>query len=593
VGLGFTDFSGFMEEKTAQYVYSGLTIEVQPGVFKPNKTSELLVEGINRFRLEGKSALDMGCGSGIVGLAALRLAKLGSLAGSDISDKAVENAKRNAELLGVKADFKQGSLFEPWKGRKFDVIFNDISALSEPIARLSPWYPPEIHCGAGLDGAEWAAKVMEQATDYLNPGGRIIFATASLSDEQRIMDAARARFATVHTILTRSWPFRDDIWQKIMSSETARKLIDSGVVRVLKRGSRVIWDTSIHVASLEKYTVAVVGATGAVGTEMLKTLERRKFPVGRIIPLASERSAGKTVKFAGADVPVQVLDPDSFAGVDFALFSAGGAVSRQYAPIAAKAGAVVIDNSSAWRQDDRVPLVVPEVNAEALEGHSGIIANPNCSTIQMVMALKPIHDAAKIKRVIVSTYQAVSGKSGRAMKELDETTRAVLNGQLPKAELFPKPMAFNVSFDWPFDESNWFTEEEMKMTSETVKIMGDEGIKVTATTARVPVFRGHCEAIYIETEKKITAAEARDLLLRAPGIQVVDDPRHKIWPNPRDAEGKDQTFVGRIREDFTHPTAIWIWVVADNLLKGAALNAVQIAEYLVAKDHVYPEKVPF
>ncbi len=580
-------------EKVEEYSFRGVTIEVQPEVFKPNKTSELLVDGILRFDLNGKAALDMGCGSGVVGLLALKYGKLGSLAGSDISGKAIENAAANAKKMGLQAEFKQGSIFEPWKGRKFDVIFNDISALAEPIARATPWYPPEIHCGAGLDGADWTAKVLEQATDHLNPGGKIIFATASLSDENRILNVARANFARVYTILKKTWPFRDDIWQKIMSNETARKLIENGVVRVLKRGSRIVWDTSIHVGLRDNFTVAVVGATGAVGTEMLKVLERRKFPVGTIRPLASERSAGKKVMFNGAEVPVEVLGPNSFKDVDIALFSAGGTVSKQYAPVAVRAGTVVIDNSSAWRSDPRVPLVVPEVNAEAAAEHGGIIANPNCSTVQMVVALKPIHDAAKIKRVIVATYQAVSGKSGRAMRELEASTREVLDGKTPKAELFPKPMAFNVSFDWPFDEATGFTEEELKMTRETVKIMGDPDIQVTATTARVPVYRGHSEAVYIETEKKITAAEARELLLRAPGIQVLDDPRHKVWPVPREAEGKDQTFVGRIREDFTHPSALWMWVVSDNLLKGAALNAVQIAEYLVAKDLIYPKQPLF
>jgi aspartate-semialdehyde dehydrogenase len=335
-------------------------------------------------------------------------------------------------------------------------------------------------------------------------------------------------------------------------------------------------------------TVAVLGASGAVGTEMVRVLEQRDFPVRSLKLLATERSAGKTVRFKGANLFVEAVGPGSFKGVDLALFSAGAGPSRQRAPEAVKAGATVVDNSSAWRTDPKVPLVVPEVNAGALEWHGGVIANPNCSTIQMVVALKPIHDAAKITRVIVSTYQAVSGKSGKAMAELTDAARAVLDGKEPPAVLFPKPMAFNVSFDWPFAE-NGFTEEEMKMTRETVKIMEDESIKVTATTARVPVYRGHSESVYIETAKKITAAEARELLRKAPGVEVVDDPALKMWPDPRTADGKDATYVGRIREDFSHPQALWMWVVSDNLRKGAALNAVQIAEVLMEKDLLKPK----
>jgi len=330
-------------------------------------------------------------------------------------------------------------------------------------------------------------------------------------------------------------------------------------------------------------TVAVLGASGAVGNEMVRVLEQRDFPVRSLKLLATERSAGKVMRFKGSDVVVEAVGPNSFKGVELALFSAGAGPSRQRAPEAVKAGATVVDNSSAWRTDPKVPLVVPEVNARALEWHGGVIANPNCSTIQMVVALKPIHDAAKITRVIVSTYQAVSGKSGKAMNELTEATRAVLEGKEPPAVLFPKPMAFNVSFDWPFAD-NGFTEEEMKMARETTKIMEDDSIKVTATTARVPVYRGHSESVYIETAKKITAAEARELLRKAPGVEVVDDPTLKMWPDPRTAEGKDPVYVGRLRDDSSHPQALWMWVVADNLRKGAALNAVQIAEVLMAKN---------
>jgi len=338
--------------------------------------------------------------------------------------------------------------------------------------------------------------------------------------------------------------------------------------------------------------VAVLGATGAVGTEMLRVLEQRKFPVASLRALASTRSAGRRLAVAGGEVAVEAVGPASFKDIDLALFSAGAAASRQWAPVAVRSGATVVDNSSAWRADPKVPLVVPEVNPRALDWHGGIIANPNCSTIQMVVALKPLHDAAKIRRVIVSTYQAVSGKSGRAMGELTEATRAVLDGKEPPAVLFPKPMAFNVSFDWPFAE-NAFTEEEMKMTRETVKIMEDSSIKVTATTARVPVYRGHAEAVYIETERRLSAAAARDLLRQAPGVVVVDDPAAKAWPTPREAEGQDAVFVGRVREDHAQDRALWLWVVSDNLLKGAALNAVQIGEILLAKGMFKPKQPLF
>jgi len=340
------------------------------------------------------------------------------------------------------------------------------------------------------------------------------------------------------------------------------------------------------------FTVAVAGATGAVGGEMIKVLRQRNFPVKALKPIASERSRGKTVSFGGNEIPVEVMGPEAFKGVDIALFSAGGGTSREWAPVAVRAGAVVIDNSSAWRRDPEVPLVVPEVNGDAILRHRGIIANPNCSTIQLVVVLKPIHDAARIKRVIVSTYQAVSGKSGRAMAELADSSRAILEGREAKPVLFPKPMGFNVSFDWPF-ENNGFTEEEMKMTRETVKIMEDDSIKLTATTARVPVFRGHAESVWLETAAKISADKVRELLRKAPGVEVLDDPAAGAWPTPREAEGKDASYVGRIRDDFSAPNALWMWVVSDNLLKGAALNAVQIAEILVERDLLRPAQLLF
>lgn len=333
--------------------------------------------------------------------------------------------------------------------------------------------------------------------------------------------------------------------------------------------------------------VAVLGATGAVGSEMIKVLEQRNFPVKSLKVLATERSAGRQVRFRGKTHTVEAVSKNSFAGIDLALFSAGGTASKQWAPEAVRSGAVVVDNSSAWRHHPQVPLVVPEVNAHALAAQQGLVANPNCSTIQMVVVLKPLHDMAAITRVIVCTYQAVSGKSGKAMGELTAASQAVLGGKQPVAEVFPKPMAFNVSFDWPF-ASNGFTEEEMKMTTETVKIMEDPSVKVTVTTARVPVYRGHAEAVYIETRKKLSAQQARDLLQRAPGIEVVDDPANQRWPVPREAEGKDSVYVGRIREDHAHDKALWLWIVSDNLRKGAALNAVQIAEILIAKDLLRP-----
>ena len=333
----------------------------------------------------------------------------------------------------------------------------------------------------------------------------------------------------------------------------------------------------------QKLTVAVAGATGAVGREMLKTLEQRNFPATDVIALASSRSAGNTVPFQGRDLLVQELTEKSFEGVDIAIFSAGGGTSQKYAPHAVKSGCVVVDNSSAWRMDDRCPLVVPEVNADALEKHGGIIANPNCSTIQMVVALKPLHDAAKIRRVVVSTYQAVSGAGQKGVDELEKQVRQMFNGQEPDPQAFAYQIAFNCIPHIDVFLDNDYTKEEMKMVHETVKIMGDPGIRVTATTVRVPVFYGHSEAVNIETEKKLTAKEARVLLARAPGIQVVDNPKENLYPMPIDAAGEDEVFVGRIREDETIANGLNMWVVSDNIRKGAALNAVQIAEALVER----------
>ena len=333
-------------------------------------------------------------------------------------------------------------------------------------------------------------------------------------------------------------------------------------------------------------TVAVVGATGAVGREMLSTLERRNFPATRIIPLASSRSAGTTVPYMGGELAVQELKDDSFNGVDLALFSAGGSTSLAFAPKAVAAGCTVVDNSSTWRMDPRCPLVVPEVNPLALQNHQGIIANPNCSTIQMVVALAPLHKAAGIRRVVVSTYQAVSGTGQKAIEELESQVRQMFNLQEPEAKVYPYRIAFNCLPQIDVFLDNDYTKEEMKMTEETVKIMGDASIKVSATAVRVPVFYGHAESINIEFSKPLNAKDARAILSSAPGVQVYDNPEIKLYPMPIEAAGEDEVFVGRIREDFTNPNTLNMWVVADNIRKGAALNAVQIAERLVAEDLV-------
>jgi aspartate-semialdehyde dehydrogenase len=331
----------------------------------------------------------------------------------------------------------------------------------------------------------------------------------------------------------------------------------------------------------DKYVVAVVGATGAVGNEMIAVLEERKFPVEKLRLFASERSEGKTLQFEDSEIPVESLNEDSFKGIDIALFSAGAERSKIWAPIAAKSGCVVVDNSSQWRMDPEVPLVVPEVNAHDLKWHKGIIANPNCSTIQMVVALKPIHDAARIKRVVVTTFQAVSGTGKKAMDELLQQTTDMLNFREIKCNVYPHQIAFNVLPHIDKFLENGYTKEEMKMVNETKKIMGDESIRVTATTVRVPVFRGHSESVNIETEKKILPNEVRSILSKAPGIVVYDAPEKNVYPLPIDVAGKDPVYVGRIREDESIDNGINMWVVSDNLRKGAALNAVQIAEELI------------
>lgn len=333
------------------------------------------------------------------------------------------------------------------------------------------------------------------------------------------------------------------------------------------------------------FNIAVVGATGAVGNEMLKVLEERNFPIGELRLLASARSAGTTLEFGGKAIEVQELTKDSFSGIDIALFSAGGGRSLEFCPAAADAGAVCVDNSSAWRMDPDVPLVVPEVNPQDVGQYTrkGIIANPNCSTIQMVLPLKALHDFSPVKRVIVSTYQAVSGSGAKAIEELREQTGELLNGRPAECHAYPHQIAFNcLPHIDDFLESG-YTKEEMKMVNETVKIMGDDGVKVSATTVRVPVFYGHSESVNIETQDKITVEKARELLSAFPNLEVVDDPANAVYPMAIDAAGSDLTYVGRIREDQTVDNALNLWVVADNLRKGAATNAVQIAELLAAK----------
>ena len=337
--------------------------------------------------------------------------------------------------------------------------------------------------------------------------------------------------------------------------------------------------------SMRKYSVAVAGATGAVGNEMIKVLEQRNFPVGELTLLASSRSVGKKLAYRGREMEVRELREDSFAGIEIALFSAGGSISERFAPFAAQAGCVVVDNTNAFRMVPEIPLVVPEVNPDAiaLYKNRSIIANPNCSTIQMVVALKPIYDAVGIKRVVVSTYQSVSGTGKKAIEELELQTKAILNGQKPVVKVYPYQIAFNCLPHIDVFLDNGYCREEMKMVNETKKIMNDPEIGVTATTVRVPVFFSHSESINIETRRKISAAQVRELLSKAPGIKVIDDLKERRYPLAIDAAGRDETFVGRIREDESIANGINLWVVSDNIRKGAALNAVQIAEILVQK----------
>jgi aspartate-semialdehyde dehydrogenase len=334
------------------------------------------------------------------------------------------------------------------------------------------------------------------------------------------------------------------------------------------------------------FDVAVVGATGAVGEAMIEILEQRNFPVGTLYPLASARSAGKSIRFRGKSITVTDLAEFDFSKAQIGLFSAGGSISEEYAPIAAAAGCVVIDNTSHFRRDEDIPLVVPEVNPHAIAGYTnrGIIANPNCSTIQMLVALKPIYDAVGIERINVATYQAVSGTGKEAIEELAKQTAQLLNGKSAEVEVYPKQIAFNALPHIDTFQENGYTREEMKMVWETQKIFEDESISVNPTCVRIPVFYGHSEAVHIETRDKIGLEQVRALLAEAPGVELLDERCDGGYPTPvTEAAGQDPVYVGRLREDISHPRGIDMWVVADNVRKGAALNSVQIAELLIAE----------
>jgi aspartate-semialdehyde dehydrogenase len=336
----------------------------------------------------------------------------------------------------------------------------------------------------------------------------------------------------------------------------------------------------------KEYRVAVVGATGAVGRAMRSILAERDFPVKQLVALATAKSAGMKLDYRGDEVTCQELTPDSFKGIDLALFSAGGGTSLKFAPLARDTGCVVVDNSSAWRMDPDVPLVVPEVNPDDVDWHKGIIANPNCSTIQMVVVMKPLHDAVPISRVVVSTYQAVSGTGAKAINELVQQTSRLLAGEEPEIVVYPHQIAFNCLPHIDVFLEDGYTKEERKMVDETKKIMGDDSIAVSATCVRVPVQNGHSESVNLEFAAPMSVDQARELLAKAPGVQLTDDVANKVYPMPITASGTDDTYVGRIRRDSTVANGLNLWVVADNLRKGAALNAVQIAELLAERDLV-------
>ncbi|HEY9623990.1 MAG TPA: aspartate-semialdehyde dehydrogenase [Crinalium sp.] len=341
----------------------------------------------------------------------------------------------------------------------------------------------------------------------------------------------------------------------------------------------------------QNYRVAILGATGAVGTELLDLLAERQFPVAELKLLSSPRSAGQTVSFQGETLTVEAVSDRSFQNIDLVLASAGGSVSKLWAPKAVEAGAVVIDNSSAFRMNPDVPLVVPEVNPEAAAAHQGIIANPNCSTILMVVAIYPLHKVQPIQRVVVATYQSASGAGARAMEEVKAQALAILNGQTPTTESFPYPLAFNLfPHNTPMNEQG-YCEEEMKMVNETRKIFSAPDIRVTATCVRVPVLRAHSEAVNLEFAAPFSVDQARSVLSQAPGIKLVEDWKANYFPMPMDASGKDEVLVGRIRQDISHPCGLELWLSGDQIRKGAALNAIQIAELLVAQDLLRPANV--
>jgi len=329
-----------------------------------------------------------------------------------------------------------------------------------------------------------------------------------------------------------------------------------------------------------KFNVAIMGATGAVGEEMLKILGQRNFPVAELRLLASHRSAGRKYKFKSREIEVRELKENSFDGIDIVLASAGGSVSKKFVPFAVKAGAVVIDNTSAFRMDPKVPLVIPEINPQDIKKHKGIIANPNCSTIIMLVPVYPIYKSNRVKRILVSTYQSASGAGAQAMKELEEQSRDVLAGRPPRKEIFPHQIAFNIFSHNSAIKEEGYNEEEIKMIKETKKIFHDNRIKIAATTVRVPVFRAHSEAIYLELSKKPDLGRIRRILSKAPGVKIVDDPAKNYFPMPLEASGKDDVLVGRIRKDLSSPKGLCLFVSGDQLRKGAALNAVQIAEIL-------------
>jgi aspartate-semialdehyde dehydrogenase len=336
----------------------------------------------------------------------------------------------------------------------------------------------------------------------------------------------------------------------------------------------------------EKYDVAVVGATGAVGRRMLEILEKRSFPLSSLTPLASARSVGQKLPFMGGEIEVKELQEDSFKGIDIALFSAGSSISKNYAPIAVNSGCIVIDNSSEWRMVKDVPLIVPEVNPFALSEKCGIIANPNCSTIQMVVALKPLHDKYSVTRVIVSTYQSVSGSGQKAIEELENQSRNFIDEKPLKNNVYPHQIAFNCLPHIDSFLENGYTKEEIKMVEETRKILGDSTIEISPTAVRVPVFYSHSESVTVETKLPMKAHIVKDVFLRSPGICLVDNPEKNQYPLAIDAIGKEEVFIGRVRKDLTRENVIHFWVVSDNLLKGAASNAVQIAELLIKRQGV-------